>query len=60
MANSHSDNRAKAPQSAAFVDAMREVWPDLKIERIREDGFSWGPDDTAVYATCFVTDKIKK
>lgn len=54
---SRDANQAKAPQSAKFVNAMREVFQELKVERVREGEIALGDDDTAIYATCFVIDK---
>jgi hypothetical protein len=52
-----SDNRAKAPIAAAFVEKMRAAFGDVKVLYVRESGLTLGEEDTREYATCSVIDE---
>lgn len=43
MSAAKTSNQAKAPQCAAFVEAMREVFgEDVKVLYVEENGFKLG------------------
>jgi hypothetical protein len=57
MSKNKSSNRAKAPQCAAFVDAMREAFGDVKVLYVNEGNFTLGEpsdkDQVLAAATAF-------
>jgi len=57
---SPSDNRAKAPVCAAFVEGMREVFGDVKVLYVAEGAVQLGEEDSRPRATCFVLEKRRK
>ena len=42
MSKAKSSNQAKAPQCAAFVEAMREVFGEVKVLYVNENGLTLG------------------
>lgn len=47
MTKAKSSNQAKAPQCAEFVEAMREVFGEVKVLYVEENGLKLGePTDT--------------
>ena len=42
---SRKDNHAKAPQSAAFVEAMRKVFGDVKVLYVEEGEVKLGESE---------------
>jgi hypothetical protein len=45
MSQSTSENQAKAPLCAAFVQAMREVFGDVKVLYVEENDVRLGEKD---------------
>jgi hypothetical protein len=45
MSKAKSSNHAKAPQCAAFVAAIREVFGEVKVLYVEENGFKLGEPD---------------
>jgi hypothetical protein len=49
VTNESTSNRKNAPQCAAFVDAMREAFGDVKVLYVKEKDFTLGaPSDEGV------------
>jgi hypothetical protein len=51
---SSSENRAKAPQSAAFVNELRAVFGDVKVLYVEEGEVRLGEKTPGPFATCYV------
>lgn len=47
-----SEVRAKAPICTAFASQMREVFGEVKLQRLKEGDFEMGKPDQNVYASC--------
>jgi hypothetical protein len=59
MSQAKTSNHAKAPQAAAFVNAMREVFGEVTVLYVNENGFKLGekqPDG----APCFTTNVLSE